>query len=248
MSHSYCQRGSIESKLVRVADDLAPAGHTSGGDGYAVFVASDVRLYSEGLALVFAADGRLRVSHVADTAERTVLFIRDTGADALLLDASMRGARAVHDAVSVYAPTIPIVLFGVAELTGDLADCLLAGAAGFVWRDATSKELILTLLDAVRGEALLSRCPLVRIQVHFERDQLLRVHSANATSPGPLTAREHQLASLLDEGLSNKEIAQRLSISVATVKNHVHRILEKLHVERRGQAASRLRRPMNLRI
>ena len=248
MSHSYCQRGSIESKLVRVADDLAPAGLTSGGDGYAVFVASDVRLYSEGLALVFAADGRLRVSHVADTAERTVLFIRDTGADALLLDASMRGARAVLDAVSVYAPTIPIVLFGVAELTGDLADCLLAGAAGFVWRDATSKELILTLLDAVRGEALLSRGPLVRIQVHFERDQLLRVHSANATSPGPLTAREHQLASLLDEGLSNKEIAQRLSISVATVKNHVHRILEKLHVERRGQAASRLRRPMNLRI
>ena len=239
---------STESKLVRVADDLAPIAHASGSNGYAVFVASDVRLYSEGLALVFAADGRLHVSHVADTAERTVLFIRDTGADALLLDASMRGARAVLHAVCVRAPTIPVVLFGVDELTGDLADCLDAGATAFVSRDATSKELTLTLLAAVQGEALLSRGPLARIAVHSEHERPMRVHAADTPGDGPLTPRERQLASLLDEGLSNKEIAQRLSISVATVKNHVHRILEKLHIERRGQAASRLRRPMNLRI
>jgi two-component system nitrate/nitrite response regulator NarL len=71
---------------------------------------------------------------------------------------------------------------------------------------------------------------------------------AQASDATPLTARERELAGLLDEGLSNKEIAQRLSISIATVKNHVHRILEKLQVQRRGQAASRLRQPMNPRI
>ena len=162
--------------VARIADDLAPVARL-GGDAYAVFVASDVRLYSEGLALVFAADGRLRVSHVADTAERTVLFIRDTGADALLLDASMRGARAVLDDVSARAPHTPIILFGVSALTTDLADCVHTGATAFVSRDATSKELILTLLAAIRGEAMLSRGPLARIEVHSERGEPLRLHA-----------------------------------------------------------------------
>ena len=50
-----------------------------------------------------------------------------------------------------------------------------------------------------------------------------------------------EVAELLDQGLSNKEIAQRLSIAVPTVKNHVHRILDKLHVNRRTEAAARLK-------
>jgi DNA-binding NarL/FixJ family response regulator len=56
-----------------------------------------------------------------------------------------------------------------------------------------------------------------------------------------LTSRESEIAELLDEGLSNKEIAQRLSISLSTVKNHVHSILDKLQVTRRGEAVALLR-------
>jgi two-component system, NarL family, nitrate/nitrite response regulator NarL len=56
-----------------------------------------------------------------------------------------------------------------------------------------------------------------------------------------LTPRERGIAALIDEGLSNKEIAARLGIEVCTVKNHVHHILEKLEVTRRSQAAARLR-------
>ena len=57
----------------------------------------------------------------------------------------------------------------------------------------------------------------------------------------PLTARESEIVQLIDEGLSNKEIAVRLGIEVATVKNHVHNLLEKLRVHRRFEAAARLR-------
>ncbi len=64
----------------------------------------------------------------------------------------------------------------------------------------------------------------------------LRGPSPNAS----LTAREVEVAELLDQGLSNKEIGQRLNIAVPTVKNHVHSILEKLHVHRRAEAAARL--------
>jgi type VI secretion system protein VasG len=70
--------------------------------------------------------------------------------------------------------------------------------------------------------------------------------AAVGAEPDPhllLTPREREIAALIDLGLSNKEIARRLSLSALTVKNHVHRILEKLQVSRRGQAAARLRRP-----
>ena len=58
---------------------------------------------------------------------------------------------------------------------------------------------------------------------------------------GELTVRERQIARLLDEGLSNKEIAIQLCIEVATVKNHVHNILEKLNVQRRAEAVTAAR-------
>ena len=60
---------------------------------------------------------------------------------------------------------------------------------------------------------------------------------------GGLTRRQREIVALIDEGLSNKEIAGRLSIELATVKNHVHNILEKLQVSRRGEAAAVVRRP-----
>jgi DNA-binding NarL/FixJ family response regulator len=211
----------------------------------AVVVATDVRLYSEGLALVFAADGRLRVSQVADTAERAVQCIGEAGTDALLIDATMEGVRGILHAMRERVPRIPVVIFGVPALDEDLLDCIESGAAAFVSRDTSSRELIDTLLSAMRGEATLSPRSLANVLSRLATRARIGVRVAGGP---PLTARERELASLLDEGLSNKEIALRLQISVATVKNHVHRILEKLQVARRGQAASRLRQPMDQRI
>jgi DNA-binding NarL/FixJ family response regulator len=95
--------------------------------------------------------------------------------------------------------------------------------------------LVATLESATRGEALFSP--------RMAASLLRRVAALAATQPSPsaqvrLTPRERDIMRLLDEGLSNKEIAQRLGIEVATVKNHVHNILEKLQVHRRGEAAA----------
>jgi DNA-binding NarL/FixJ family response regulator len=214
--------------------------------GCAVVVGSDVRLYSEGLALVFAADGRLRVSRVAETAHRTLQCVTDDDTDALLIDATMPDVRNVLDVMKTRKPHIPVIIFGVPELDEDLVDYIDGGAAAFVSRNATSQELISTVLSATRGEIMLSHGSVAHVLGRLAKRARLGVTPPRAEPS--LTAREAQLASLLDEGLSNKEIAQRLQISVATVKNHVHRILEKLHVERRGQAVSRLRHSMDQRI
>jgi len=210
-----------------------------------VVVASDVRLYIEGLALVFAADGRLRVSNVVEPAESAVQYLASESANALLIDASMPNCRAVLEAARHQAPRIPVVIFGVPELDDDLVFFIEAGVAAFVSRDATSQELIEAVLSAMRGESILSPRHVAKVLMRLANRA--RFGARQPAGP-PLTDRERELASLLDEGLSNKEIAQRLQISVATVKNHVHRILEKLQVERRGQAASRFRQSVNPRI
>jgi two-component system invasion response regulator UvrY len=123
----------------------------------AVLVASDVRLYSEGLALVFARDGRLFVSQVAPTAERAVERLAESRPDALLLDASMPDVRVVVHALRDQVPRIPIILFGVPALDEDLLDCIDAGAAMFVSRDASSEDLIEAVLSALAGESMQSR-------------------------------------------------------------------------------------------
>jgi DNA-binding NarL/FixJ family response regulator len=70
-----------------------------------------------------------------------------------------------------------------------------------------------------------------------------RLAIAGGAGSGPqLTSREREIAVLIEEGLSNKEIARRLCIELATVKNHVHHILEKMQVRRRAQAAAAVRR------
>ncbi len=226
------------------ADPIAPGTGAWGDSARAVVVASDVRLYGEGLKLVLAADGRLRVAHIADTAEGVVGCVTTGSVDALLLHAELPDARGALREVRAHSPAIPIVIFGVPERDDDLLDCIEAGATAFVSRDASAQELIETLLSAIRGEPILSP---------RSAGQLIRRLASRARMAGPvaaadeLTSREREIGALLDTGLSNKEIAQRLRISVATVKNHVHRILEKLHVQRRGQAASRLRK-MDQRI
>ena len=212
----------------------------------AVLVASDVRLYREGLALVFEADGRLCVTSIADSAVATVERLADARPDVLLIDATMPGIATIVRATGGRSPRIPVVLFGVPAEDEDLFACIDSGVSAFVPRDASPDDLIDALLAAIRDDAIQSRSMANVLGRLANRARL----ADRPVETSPLTARERELATLLGEGLSNKEIAQRLHISVATVKNHVHRILEKLQVQRRGQAASRLRseNSMNPRI
>ena len=116
--------------------------------------------------------------------------------------------------------------------------CAEAGASGYVPRDGTVDDLETVVESVARGE--------IECSPRIAASLLRRVGALAAELRGPspnssLTAREQEVAELLDQGLTNKEIAQQLSIAVPTVKNHVHRILDKLHVHRRTEAAARLK-------
>lgn len=114
-------------------------------------------------------------------------------------------------------------------------------AAGYVSRDRSLPELIQTVESIVRGELL---CPPRIAASMLRRIGTLagRVRGTGVLhSAADLTQREREIASLAGQGLSNKEIAHRLGIEVATAKTHIHHILEKLHLRRRIEIATKSR-------
>jgi two-component system nitrate/nitrite response regulator NarL len=132
-------------------------------------------------------------------------------------------------------PDCRILAFAVREDIRAILDYAEAGADGFVTISGSISELVEAIERTAAGELLCSP----RIAA-----QLLRraAHQAKPTSEDDsarlLTIREQQIFSSLKQGLSNKQIAAALGIAEATVKNHVHHILEKLHVTSRSQAAA----------
>lgn len=159
--------------------------------------------------------------------------------DVVLLSAADGDGPAAVCAVRAAAPGVAVLVYAVAEEEEAVLPCLEAGAAGYHAAEWPLEELCAGVRAALRGELLCSP----RIAAALRRRVTAAADVCAEPAPHPLlTPREREIAALIDQGLSNKEIARRLSLSVLTVKNHVHRILGKLQVSRRGQAAARLRR------
>ena len=196
-----------------------------------VLVVGDVRVHREGLALLLANDARLVVVGCVDV--DAAASSRQADVEVVLVTAHAhvdlgRIARASRAAV---------VALGVPEAEEDVVALAEAGVFGFVERDATLDEVVADVESAARGDP---SCP-PRVAAALLNRLTLLAQRATEPTDSTLTARERQVVELIDDGLSNKEIAQRLHIEVATVKNHVHNILEKLQVSRRGEAGARLR-------
>lgn len=194
---------------------------------------SGVRLLREGLAALIDGAAGFRIAALGATVDEA---LRDGPYDAALVDASGRDALAEIRRLAGRVGA-PIVAFAVPDDDGHVIELAEAGVLGFVGREATLDELVAAVRSAVRGEA--SFPPRVATALlHRISTPAPRMPTADVAS---LTVRERQIVQILAEGLTNKEIAARLSIEVATVKNHVHNILEKLQVSRRTEAVARLR-------
>ncbi len=130
-------------------------------------------------------------------------------------------------------PDGKIVLVGTQHSESDIVDFIGAGALGFVQEDQAFQDLLDTI-EAVQAEK--SQCsPRLIAQVFTKIGDMSR-RNPPAYPSCDLTEREKQVLQLLAAGRSNKEIGQHLSISVSTVKNHVHHILEKLRLRTRREA------------
>lgn len=202
-----------------------------------VVLIAETRFYREGLADALARVDGIRVVGTATGAD-ALARLRSLAPDVVLLDTAVAGMLDLLRTMVAASPSARVVALALPERDSEVLTCIEAGASGYVTDDASLAELVDTVERVARGEM---RCS-PRITGTLVRRVTALAAGHRPSSPlRTLTGRELEVLELLDEGLSNKQIARRLGIEVATVKNHVHHILEKLQVDRRGEATARLR-------
>lgn len=202
-----------------------------------VFIVSDVRLLCDGLVLSLSQQPSLAVVGSADF---TISTTRLAAArpDVALLDVGTPGGLDMLLALRVALPDLKIVVIAVADVEREVVACAEAGASGFVSRNGSIQDLVTAVHCAVRNELVCS--PRIAALL-FTRVAAISSERNCGRDNNALTRREHEIVSLMTQGLSNKEIARQLCIQNATVKNHIHSILGKLQVRRRGEVAARIR-------
>ena len=162
----------------------------------------------------------------------------------ILMDIRMPGCGGIEATRLIKAelPETKVIMLTVSEQEEDLFEAISSGAHGYLLKNVRPEELFEMLEGALRGEAVIAPAMAQRILQAFV-SQAHRRATLSGTQ-AELSPREMEVLELASQGASNKEIADRLFVSVGTVKNHVHNILEKLHLKNRAQIAAyaRMRR------
>jgi DNA-binding NarL/FixJ family response regulator len=207
-----------------------------------VVIISSIRLYRDGLAEVLSQQVDIVVVGTVGHPAAGLDTLTELDPDVVLVDLGTPDGLAILRQVVQGQPRARVVALGLPETESHVIACAEAGAAGYVPREATLDDLVRAIRAAERGEIQCS--PEVAAGLFRRLARWARNDPAGAreTPVTRLTRREREVADLIAQGLSNKEIAVRLGIELATVKNHVHNLLEKLRVHRRGEAAARLHR------
>lgn len=174
----------------------------------------------------------------ASDAPTAVECARTVAPDVALLSMASRDGLTALGALRAAVPSVPVIVFGIKEFEDEIVACAEAGASGFLPRQGTVAELEETVAGVLRGETVCS--PRVAALLLRRVTTLAEARTPTDGTAG-LTPREREVLMLIERGMTNKQIATTLGIEVRTVKNHVHNLLEKLRVRRRGEAAARLR-------
>jgi two-component system nitrate/nitrite response regulator NarL len=202
-----------------------------------IFILSEIRLYREGVLMILGRTGAIDILG-AGAPPDAFPRIAEMAPDVVVLDASSNNGLSLSRHVCEIAPRSKIVAFAISGSDQDLIACAEAGISAFVTRDGSPEDLVGAVHQAMRGEFV---CSPRQTAILFSRVAALSAGRTQAIDVDSLTPREREIVVLVERGLSNKEIARRLRVGTATVKNHVHNILEKLRVRRRGEVAARMR-------
>jgi len=201
-------------------------------------VCAGIRLYREGLVYVLGRIDGLHVVGTASTPAEAVRVLPDLDAAVLLVDLPAADSFSALPRLRAAAPMAKVLAIAVPEVVDEVLRRAEAGIEGYVTREASLNDLVRAVEGVHRGELICSPNIAAALLRHVGR--LAAGRSPAAADRSLLTQRQRQIAVLLGDGLSNKEIASTLSIETTTVKNHVHTILEKLKVERRTEVARAL--------
>jgi DNA-binding NarL/FixJ family response regulator len=220
-------RGEVSSRPGERADSALPR----------VFLLAGVRLYREGLAHFLRSHDQIELVGASGDPEGGLAEIVHVAPDVVLVDRLLGDGVALVRRILSLRPQPHVVALAVSELETDILPYAHAGVSGYVMHDDSLDALACKILAVARGEAVCSaRTTATLLRALGRRDDGPEIRLNHG-----LTKREVEILMLLDQGLSNKEIAADLVIELPTVKNHVHHIYEKLEVRDRVAAIAWLR-------
>jgi DNA-binding NarL/FixJ family response regulator len=196
-----------------------------------VFLADDHTLLRQGLRRILAEDPTLTVVGEAADGTEAVARACALAPDVVLMDVQMPGLNGIEATrrIREVCPETRVMMLTVSDKDADLFGALKAGARGYLLKNAEAQQVLEAIHRVAAGEAILPPALAARVLDEFVTP------TAKAE---PLTERETAVLRLVAQGLGNKEIAARLSLSENTVKTHMRHILEKLHLRSRAEAAA----------
>ncbi|MER6285342.1 response regulator transcription factor [Streptomyces sviceus] len=203
-----------------------------------VLIADDQQMVRQGFSVLLGAQPGIEVVGQAVDGLDAVAKVTELVPDVVLMDIRMPelGGIEATRRITVEHPEIRVLVLTTFDLDEYVYEALRAGASGFLLKDASAEQLAEAVRVVAAGDALLAPGITRRLIAEFSRLDH-RPRAPLKSRVGELTERETEVLALIAQGLSNAEIAGRLVVAEQTVKTHVGRILVKLGLRDRTQAA-----------
>lgn len=190
-----------------------------------VLLADDHALVRRGLALILGTDAKVQLVGEARDGNETLQLVATLRPDVVVMDISMAGMNGLECTrlLSERSPNTKVIILSMHRDPVYVREALRVGAKGYLVKEDTEENLLSAIRNVAKGNAFLSPAVAGVVVTDF------RKHVSNPLDL--LSAREREVLYLIAEGLTNKEVAKRLGLSVYTIEAHRSRVMEKLNLQ-----------------
>jgi DNA-binding NarL/FixJ family response regulator len=199
----------------------------------------DNRLLRDGILSILKPHKDIIIIAASGDGKNTLVKIKQLKPNVVLLDLGLRSLNSLHvvEVVKKDFPLAKIIIMDLAPIQADILQYVKAGANGFILKDASLNDLLITIRTVNEGATVL---PPLLVDSLFSQivEYAVREGKGKLKEAVRMTKREKEVIGLLSEGMSNKEIGQKIHISTYTVKSHIHNIMEKLALHTRLEIAN----------
>jgi DNA-binding NarL/FixJ family response regulator len=198
-------------------------------------IVEDLAEVREGLKQFISLNSEFELRAAFETAEEAMDQLPGLAPDIVIMDINLPGMSGIEciRQIRKKCPATQFMMFTVYENDEKVFEALKAGASGYLLKNTSLKQLVEALIELHDGGSPMSA------NIARKLVALFREEHRDSEAVLTLTTRENQILLLLSKGLLYKEIASNLDISVHTVRQHIHRIYEKLHVQNRTEAINK---------